>query len=320
MISFGRKHASEFLILAFGLAAVNFIFISKAFRQSTTVDPEYAGHLGSFVGGYVGSIFSLIAVILLVKTLKAQQLDSRKQNFETKYFELLKMHRDNVAEIGIKEESGRRAFVLMIRELRCAHEIIRGIAKECGQELSKRQLLHVAYYCLFYGVGPNSSRMFKISLYESGFDAKFVNALEEGLNNQETKEKVAAKRKFGYLPFEGHQSRLGHYYRHLYQMIRYVDDQPASLGINKYEYAKTIRAQLSTHEQALLLINSLSPIGQNWWMKNLIENTRLVQNIPREFFDTATELDFNEILKPGYFEWEEVQAGTSVSVQGFPAR
>ena len=86
-------------------------------------------------------------------------------------------------------------------------------------------------------------------------------------------------------------------------MIRYVDQQ--TLNIDKYEYVKTIRAQLSTHEQALLLVNSLTPIGQNWWKEDLIVRYRLVQNVPREFFDSATEVDTNKLFAPGYFEWQE---------------
>jgi hypothetical protein len=86
-------------------------------------------------------------------------------------------------------------------------------------------------------------------------------------------------------------------------MIRYVDQQP--LDIDKYEYVKTIRAQLSTHEQALLLVNSLTPIGQGWWKRDLIRKYRLVQNLPRGFFDSSTELDLSTVFEPGYFEWEE---------------
>ena len=86
-------------------------------------------------------------------------------------------------------------------------------------------------------------------------------------------------------------------------MVRYVDQQP--LQIDKYEHVKTIRAQLSTHEQALLLINSLTSLGQNWWRLDLIRNYRLVQNIPRYFFDGSAELDLSTLFAPGYFEWEE---------------
>lgn len=226
---------------------------------------------------------------------------NRLQHFENKYFELIKMHRDNVAEMTLHAESGRKIFVLLIRELRCALDIVRALAPRCNYELSQREQLHAAYYCLFYGVGENSSRMLKKALV--GFRPDFVNAVEQELNNGLTKDAVRKKRGFQYTPFEGHQSRLGHYYRHLYQMIRFVHEQ--KIDVNKYEYVRTIRAQLSTHEQALLLVNSLTPIGQDWWKNKYIQTYRMVQNIPREFFDCSTELDMTTQFEPGYFEWEE---------------
>jgi len=76
---------------------------------------------------------------------------------------------------------------------------------------------------------------------------------------------------------------LGHYYRHFYQMVNYVDQQPDDLEINKYEYVKTMRAQLSTHEQAILLVNSRTPIGRNWWSNNLIVRYGLVKTFPLAF-------------------------------------
>jgi hypothetical protein len=247
-----REYVVEIVIVVMGLAFVNAIFIAKAFRQSTTVNPEAAGQLGSFVGGYVGAVFALIGVVLLFSTLKSQRRASEQQNFENKYFELIKMHRDNVAEIELQGASGRKLFVLLVRELRCILDIVRGIAKTFHQQLTQKQILHIAYYCLFFGVGPNSSRMLKMSL--SMFDKPFIDAVERELNGSEIKERIRKERNFAYVPFEGHQSRLGHYYRHLYQMVRYVDLQ--MLNINKYEYVKTIRAQLSTHEQALLLVTA----------------------------------------------------------------
>ena len=110
-----RDYAVEIAIVAMGLVSVNAIFIAKAFRQSATVNPESAGQLGSFVGGYVGSIFALTGVVLLYSTLKSQRRASEKQSFENKYFELIKMHRDNVAEIDLEGAAGRKLFVLLLR-------------------------------------------------------------------------------------------------------------------------------------------------------------------------------------------------------------
>jgi hypothetical protein len=152
--------------------------------------------------------------------------------------------------------------------------------------------------------------MFKISLSE--FDSSFIDKVEMELSNEDTKQRVCSERKFSYKPFEGHQSRLGHYYRHLYQMVSYVNRQSNELGIKKDEHIKTIRAQLSTHEQALLLINSLTPIGRNWWEMKLIEEYKLVTNIPRDFFNKDTEFDACSLFKPGYFEWEQIPRDASI--------
>lgn len=300
-ISTIREFWRETVIVLVGLGATNVIFVSKAFRQSTTINPEAAARFGSFVGGYVGTIFALIGVVLLFATLRTQKRAFQIQSFENKYFELIKLHRENVAEIDLAGVSGRKFFVLSLRELLCILAVVRDAAKACNQQLAVSQLRHVAYYCLFYGVGTNSSRMLKISLSE--FDPTFITAVEEQLNDDGLKEKIRREQDFPYKPFEGHQSRLGHYYRHLFQMVCYVDK--SSLPIDKYEYMKTIRAQLSTHEQAMFLVNSQTPLGRIWWDKNLILTYSLVKNIPRDFFDQSTEFDMKELFPVGYFEWEQ---------------
>lgn len=255
----------------------------------------------------LGALFALVSVVLLYLTLRWQSQTSQEQSFETKYFALIRMHRDNVAELELPGAIGRKIFVLLFRELRCALEIVRQVVKGLPQQLTQREMLHIAYYCLFFGVGPNSSRMLRTSLGQ--FDQELIGRIENALDNDETKQKIKNARGFCYIPFEGHQSRLGHYYRHLYQMVRYVDQQ--TLAINKYEYVKTIRAQLSTHEQALLLVNCLTPLGRNWLRLGFIRNYRLVQNIPRDFFNSANELDLGGLFDPGYFEWEETVAGVN---------
>ena len=133
-----------------GLISVNLIFIAKAFRQSGTVDPETAGQLGSFVGGYCGAIFALTGVVLLVATLRSQRDSLARQSFENRYFELIKMHRDNVAEVDLHGTSAARVFVLMLRELRCVLEAVKKFEKSYNQKLDQRDRLQVAYFCLFF--------------------------------------------------------------------------------------------------------------------------------------------------------------------------
>ena len=64
--------------------------------------------------------------------------------------------------------------------------------------------------------------------------------------------------------YGGHQHRLGHYFRHLFQSYKYLNYHNDLTEKDKYFYGKTLRAQLSTYEQALLFINSVSSLGMKW--------------------------------------------------------
>src|SRR5688500_11732788 len=113
------------------------------------------------LGAYLGAIALLGVTILLVVTLRVQWSVITNQLFEGKYFTLLRLHRDNVREIQLPNASGRKFFVEALRELRAIYPLAREAAEHCGQQLTPQQLLHVCYYCLFFGTGPHSSRQLK---------------------------------------------------------------------------------------------------------------------------------------------------------------
>lgn len=93
--------------------------------------------------------------------------------------------------------------------------------------------------------------------------------------------------------YGGHQFRLGHYYRHFFQTIKFIDKE-AFLSYNeKYNYIKILRGQLSNYEQIIFFLNSLSEVGRSWEfeIKNkqdkgielnsqLITKYNLIKNIP----------------------------------------
>jgi hypothetical protein len=290
----------EFLTIVGGLIAINLIFLAKAYRTTNSVNPEVAAQLGDFVGGYLGTIFALISVVFLYSTLKNQRETSQIEKFENRYFELIRLQRDNVAEIAIGDDSGRKIFVILIREFRGILEVTKRVASQTNQSFTQQEMMIISYYALFYGVGPNSSRMLKESLQD--YNKSFVNKFNDTLLSETEQERAKKESKLKYRPFGGHLSRLSHYYRHLHQTVSYVDNQAFSL--DKYEYVKNIRAQLTIHEQALLLINSLAAKGKNWWDEKLIVKYRMVQNIPSGFFDKDSEIDLVSYFPDDYFEWQ----------------
>jgi hypothetical protein len=140
------------------------------------------------------------------------------------------------------------------------------------------------------------SRELKSSMKKS-FD-KFVEKLKK-------KEQENGRTKF----FGGHQYHLGHYFRHLYQAVKYIDHQPwwVFSQAKKYDYVKTLRAQMSNYEQALLFINSLTQLGRRWEYENeygqeLISKYHLIKNLPQCFIKDMEPQHFYPKVD---FEWKE---------------
>ncbi len=71
---------------------------------------------------------------------------------------------------------------------------------------------------------------------------------------------------------------LGHYFRNLYHIIRYIDEHKGLKTKNeKYKYVKILRAQLSAPEINLIAWNGLSEYGKAF--KPLIEKYKLLKNM-----------------------------------------
>ncbi len=75
----------------------------EGFVNFYTINSEKAGQTGDFVGGIVGSIFTLVGIVLLYETLSLQRqefIESRKvfqtQQFENKYFSLVELYNNIV--------------------------------------------------------------------------------------------------------------------------------------------------------------------------------------------------------------------------------
>jgi hypothetical protein len=89
--------------------------------------------------------------------------------------------------------------------------------------------------------------------------------------------------------YNGHQEQLGHYFRHLFQSFKFISIQETLSDTEKYFYAKTLRAQLSTHEQLLIFFNSISSLGLKW--EYLAEAEKNFPNIPLEQFKIISKYD-----------------------------
>lgn len=78
-------------------------FYEEFISPNQKISLTNSAQTGDFIGGFVGTIFSLVGIILLYETLSLQRkefTESRdvfiKQQFDNTYFELLNLYRENV--------------------------------------------------------------------------------------------------------------------------------------------------------------------------------------------------------------------------------
>ena len=100
-------------------------------------------------------------------------------------------------------------------------------------------------------------------------------------------------------------SFLDHYFRHLYRIIKYVDDQRELFSLKeRYEYVCLLRAQLSDYELGLVFYNCLSDNGRERF-KPLAEKYALFNNL-RDKVLNSPEAD-RAHYTPKAFEFDEQQ-------------
>jgi len=316
------------LLLTFTLL---FVFNSTKLNLGP-INTEVWSHYAGVVSGIVGTIFSLVGVLFLIINLRVQNRTSTRQQVETRFFELLQLHRDNVNEIESKGKKGRAVFIDLKDEFHELHDLVerRYSQNESGKSLLdwNKDCIQIAYLILFFGVDNSSTsylqKLIKEIITDEKAEKKFIEncinpLIDNHKNQKESNDKSWQK---NYFLYDGHQSRLGHYLRHLFQTVTYINRQPSTLFTfdEKYEYIKTLRAQLSTHEQALFLYNSISPLGAPWELdttitdnnNKLITKYNLVKNLPEGF---TRKINPKTFYPDVFFEFDKTKTPNRIELE-----
>lgn len=82
-----------FVVFGMVLSVVFFVIISGEKTYGSPLDMPTTGQVGDFIGGVIGTTFSLAGTILLILTLTQQSHFQFRENFESKFFKLLELQR-----------------------------------------------------------------------------------------------------------------------------------------------------------------------------------------------------------------------------------
>ncbi len=249
------------------------------------------------------------------KELNVQQKQEKEAALEQRFYEMLRLHKENVGEMTFAirtingpdfEIEGRKVFVAMLGEL----EVIYAIVKNYFPQEEKNFHIDLAYSYFFQGIGPQDVAFSKTPSMDNHTKAvkaiiqvnevhRCNGALSGGLQGIDFHTGNRIKQYPSFYLGHGHSSQLGHYYRHLYQTVKYVAKQDEDLLSyeEKRSYLRTLRAQLSNEEQALLFNNSKSKFGKKWNSKEnkFFTDYRMIHNLNNSLllhdFDLKKEFD-----------------------------
>ena len=379
------------------------IFIPNVYNFENLSDISKTGPLGDTFNGLLGPFIAILVAILTFlafyiqyKANEIQNDTNRKQDennqilqFENRFFELIRLHRENVSELSyskfqnrvIETSENRKVFKDIFREfIDCYRECTKYLSScnidqlilndhmaqlklikekfNLGADLSKLAVIDITYSIVFFGLGEEGEYMLRgrlVKKYDSaivyrilayiklkpkhGSKNRFLawnnisslnrkqlhNAVEEIYLYRRSSEDVQPDQLDNNIRillngsytkyYGGHQHRLGHYFRHLYQSYRFLDGSNFLTANQKYSYGKMFRAQLSTYEQALLLVNGVSSLGMKWEYKfepekgveveegmslnskGLVSRYQLIKNLPGNHFYGITYRDYYPDIK-----------------------
>lgn len=255
----------EYIILGITILLLIYAAITLIIQTglSWLFDADYLDKYGSFLGG----IAAFISIYYLYQTLKEQGRQFQIQNFESKYFELIKFNREKANSLLNKNPNQDLSiefmefFVKQIEEaIVIVDEIISGAEidtvyadinefnkdKNKWKELLKeRTIINISFLIVFFGVKKYGYNLLK-NRYLKKYNEDVINDILKsfrlrinGSNNIaiyhgpiEYSNIINNDNKY----YTGFQHESGNYFRTLFQCVKYVNKQRFLHYMEKYEY------------------------------------------------------------------------------------
>lgn len=272
------------LFAAASLTIAIFILFNEAyFSTSFKIDTKLAAKFGDFFGGFVGTVFTIFSVFLLIYTIASQHLDTSKNGTRDRFFKMLDYHNENIKSIRAPSietkkseivEEGRRAFVVYKIQLKRLLQAVTEIDQELQINLTDAQKIDIAYMCFYYGQSDTWIEFIrqKLSFHPGG--VVIAEMMLEKVN-------TCKDFKLG----RTNQTELSSYFRNMYNAIKLVSNDKHLSDSEKIDLVKIYRAQLSNPELYILFFNLVSRFGKKWNEKGYVEKYELLTNLPVAYCD-----------------------------------
>ena len=230
----------------------------QVFDSEFSADTNLLGTYGDFIGGVLGTIFTLLSVLLVIKTFKEQQKVSNQnseqleiQRFNDLFFELLKLYQSEVNEL-------------------CGQG-------KCVSKVNNKETIEVE----------------EIEYSNKDFFDMEKKYIQDNYRNRKSYEGNRENAVNYYmLFFIENSTKMGAYFRTLYRMYDLIDSSSINDKIKK-NYLKIMRAQLTESELFFVRYNAMTYYGYNFIY--YINKYHILKHLPAfellEFKDWWSTLD-----------------------------
>lgn len=262
------------IILVFAL--VIFFLDSKTYYGLNLV--------GDFVGGTVASIWSLAGLFFIYVAFLGQKQQLLHQQLEIMYSQL-EVKYTRIELEGQKEEMIKQNETLSHQKFENTFFQLLSNHNQIVNSLDLRDKEGK-----ITATGRDCFRTFHkyIGIHTTRLELTVPFDTVAYLRNLEFEKTIKGYEKF----YSRHQSDLGHYFRNLYHIIKFIDESEIP---EKKRYTNFVRAQLSSHELAVIFYNVLSVHGNDKF-KPLIEKYSLLKNMNQKLIfnsDHRNKLKWN---------------------------
>jgi hypothetical protein len=283
------KNSDTFEVMAIVAIIIGAIIMSSSFylasMSNVNFKEEFEG-ISEYVGGLVGSLWSLAGVLLFYASLSSQKEDLERQR------ELLVRQIDEVVaqtkesriqNVMFKEQKNEETFFQL---LRFHSEIISTITIEqqevdfvSGENVVKNiegRKSFVEYYDIYKRFFQEASEL------TSSHDEDSLSKIFDKAYNS------------FYLEY---QADLGHYFRNLFNLLLFIDSLKKS---QQSFYLGLLMAQLSNYELTLLFFHCLRSTNKDF--KKLVEQYAILDQVPKDEVTTMAHrlYDSNAFGESGF--------------------
>lgn len=276
-----------------------FSFDQAFFTPGGPIDPTKASLLGSFLSGMIGVLVAISSTILLFVNFIYQTITTRHVQIENTVFKLIDYHKENISRFAIYSLKGERfEGYEAIEILNEKFKLLFHLVNEKLTVSDIKEKINITYLLFFYGFKEGVFNTVKDRLNK--YTESEFNSFIEYLTRRPPDVSYCGS---DFSISESSQHLLGHYFRNIYNIVKFLDKEKSLSNSSKEFYIKLLRTQLSNSEIWLLFINSLSEIGSNWNNMGFIEKYQLIKNLPSNYHPQINPKEFYPSI---IFEYEEV--------------